>query len=187
MKQPIYGLGIYLFLMLPPVVTLLESIMVVHMHMQMPLLVMVGMLFTPFLQQTFPAFFEKWNENGVPGIVLFMIIISYWMIPRTMDEALTVSAAEIFKFISLPFLAGVPLRDSWSKLTIKGKNSIFILLSILFGIMAWIYILSPNQICNSYLIKEQKALGWTFLLTGLCIVIYFIQMLFIDKEEYGET
>lgn len=160
--------------------------MVVHMHMQMPLLIVVGMLMTPLFKRVFFRFFEKWNINGIPGIVLFMIIVCYWMIPRTMDEALTTASVEIFKFISLPFLAGIPLRSSWNKLTAFGKSTVYVILSILFGIMAWIYIFTPNQICNNYLIAEQKALGWAFFLTGICIMIYFIQTLFINKTDYEE-
>ncbi|GAB3060328.1 hypothetical protein [Virgibacillus ainsalahensis] len=184
MKQAMYGLLLYVFLMLPPVVTLAESIMAIHMHMQMPLLVIAGMLMTPFLQKKFPGFFRKWNSNGVPGIILFMIIVIYWLIPRTMDEALTIPAVEIFKFISLPFLAGLPLYDSWKKLSETGKNIIYISLSILFGIMAWLYIASETQLCNSYLIVEQKTLGWGFFFIAACILIYFIQLLFINRSEY---
>ncbi|WP_068672620.1 hypothetical protein [Oceanobacillus sp. Castelsardo] len=187
MKQAIYGLILYLFLMLPPVIALSESIMVVHMHMQMPLLVIVGLLFTPYLKRRFPSFFENWNHNGVPGIVLFMIIIIYWMIPRTMDEALTIPTIEIFKFISLPILAGIPLRDSWNKLNNLRKNIIFISLILLSGIMAWLYIATPTQLCNNYLLAEQKALGWTFLLTGLCLFIYFVQNLFIKGYSLEES
>ncbi|WP_179151926.1 hypothetical protein [Oceanobacillus senegalensis] len=184
MKQAKYGFVLYLFMMLPPVVTMSESIMVVHMHMQMPLLVIAGMLFTPYLKQKFPGFFVNWNQNGLPGIMLFMIIVIYWMIPRTMDEALTIPAVELFKFISLPFLAGIPLRDSWGKLTKFGKNTVFVILSLLSIVLGWLYIASPVQLCNNYLVTEQKALGWTFLLTGLCIMIYFIQSLFIHPEDY---
>ncbi|KPH74466.1 MULTISPECIES: hypothetical protein [Bacillaceae] len=187
MKQAIYGLVLYLFLMLPPVITLSESIMVVHMHMQIPLLVIVGMLFTPYLKDRFPNVFENWNYNGIPGIMLFMIIVIYWMIPRAMDEALAISTIEIFKFISLPFLAGIPLRDSWSKLNTLGKNIIFICLILISSAMAWLYIAIPTQICNNYLIVEQKALGWTFLLIGLCLFIYFVQSLFIKDYSLEES
>ncbi|MGM8366100.1 hypothetical protein ACLIBG_11570 [Virgibacillus sp. W0181] len=184
MKQAFYGLILYVFLMIPPVVTLAESIMSIHMHMQMPLLLAAGMLMTPFFQKRFPGFFAKWNENGVPGIVLFMVIVSYWMLPRAMDEALTIPVVEIFKFISWPFLAGIPLRDSWNKITPRIQNVILIMNSLLFGAMAWVYIASPNQLCNNYAIVEQRALGWGFLIIALCIMLYYIQTLFIDEAEY---
>jgi len=184
MKQAIYGLILYIFLMLPPVAALAESVMVIHMHMQMPLFIIAGMLMAPFFQRKLPAFFEKWNANGVPGIILFMIIITYWLLPRAMDEALTIPAIEIFKFIGLPFLAGVPLRDSWKKLNTLGKNIIFVTISILFGIMAYLYIFSDAQICNNYLVVEQKTLGWAFLFTAVAIMVYFLQSLFIDPSDY---
>lgn len=184
MKQALYGLILYLFIMVPPVVELAESVMVVHMHMQMPLLVVAGMLMSPFLQQKFPSFFKKWNGNGVPGILLFLIIMSYWLLPRAMDETLTVPAVEIFKFISLPFLAGVPLRDSWKKLSTAWKNTVFIITSVLYGLMAYLYIFSESQICNNYLVVEQVTLGWAFLFTAVAILVYFIQSLFIDLSEY---
>jgi hypothetical protein len=186
MKQAIYGLILYIFLMLPPVISISESIMVLHMHMQMPLLVIVGMLFTPFLRERFSSFFTKWNENGIPGVLLFLIIIIYWMIPRAMDEAIANPVVEMFKFISLPFLAGIPLRESWRKLTKWGKNLTLISISILFTAVALLYIVAPLQLCNNYLVAEQKALGWTSLFMAVGIMIYFIQTLFIDEDEYEE-
>src|SRR5690625_4357907 len=89
MGQVKYGLILYIFMMLPPVVMLFEFNMTIHMHMQMPLLAVAGMLMYPFLKQKFPRFFEKYNKNGIPGIVLFLIVVSYWLLPRAMDEALT--------------------------------------------------------------------------------------------------
>ncbi|WP_240376977.1 hypothetical protein [Bacillus piscicola] len=184
MKQAVYGLLLYLFLLLPPVADLLESIMIVHMHMQMPLLVAAGFLMGRFLQNKFPLFFEKWNHNGVPGIVLFVIIWSYWMIPRAMDEALTFQTVEWFKFFSLPFLAGVSLRDSWKKLTNAGKNSVLIYAAAMLLFMAFLYIGADEQICNNYLEIEQQTLGWGSLAIGVCIVIYLLQLLFIDQSEF---
>ncbi|WP_313893565.1 hypothetical protein [Psychrobacillus sp.] len=184
MRQPLYGLTLYIFLMLPPVATLAESVMAIHMHMQMPLFVIVGVLMATFFQRRFSRLFAIWNGNGIPGIILFMIIVIYWMLPRTMDEALTIQKIELFKFVSLPFLAGVPLRDSWPKLGVIGKNIIFVLLSVLFSSMAWLYIMTPIQLCNNYLIIEQKTLGWGFVFQAAGIFIYFAMALFIDKSDY---
>ncbi|MFC5465462.1 hypothetical protein [Lederbergia graminis] len=183
MRQFMYGLLLYIFLIIPPVANLLESIMIIHMHMQMPLLVIAGFLMARYVQHRFPRIFEKWNHNGIPGILLFMIIMVYWMIPRTMDEALTTTSVEVFKFISLPFLAGMPLRDSWKKLTIKGKNVIFIIFTILFIGMGWLYIYSPVQLCNNYLLIEQITLGWGFLTMAICLLLYLIFLAFQDGSK----
>lgn len=186
MKQAVYGLILFIFLAMPPVIELTESIMAIHMHVQMPLLAVAGMLFTPLLQQTFPRFFEKWNANGYPGILLFIIVFSYWLIPRAMDDAITVNTYEIFKFISWPFLIGVPLRDSWSKLSVKIKNVTISLLAVLYLVMAWIYIFSEDQLCNNYLIVDQRTLGWSFLLVALCFIIFVVQSFFIDPTQFYE-
>ncbi|WP_226034806.1 hypothetical protein [Aquibacillus saliphilus] len=187
MKLAKYGLVLYLFLALPPVANLLESIMIVHMHMQMPLLIASGFLMGRFFQLKFPRFFEKWNSNGVPGIILFIIVWSYWMIPRAMDEAITIQAVEIFKFISLPLLAGVPLRDSWKKLASVGKDITFVYFILMFLIMGWIYIGSESQVCNNYLLVEQKTVGFGSLAIAACIIIYLLQLIFIDQSEFDEV
>ena len=137
-----------------------------------------------FFQIRYPHFFEKWNRNGVPGILLFVVIIVYWMIPRTMDEALTIQAVEFFKFISLPFLAGLPLRDSWKKLGSVGKNMIIIVFAFLYLAMGWLYIGSPVQLCNNYLLIEQITLGWGFTTTAICMIIYLFYTYFTDHGAY---
>ncbi|GGC78352.1 hypothetical protein GCM10007216_06120 [Thalassobacillus devorans] len=172
MKGIYYVLLLYAFLMLPPVASLMESVMIIHMHMQMTLFVIIGFLLAPVLQKKFPRFFEEWNPNGIPGILLFVIVIFYWTLPRSMDEALNFWYIELFKFISLPFLAGVPLRDSWRKISPSLKNGLIILFTLLFILMGWLYIWSPNQLCNNYLMIDQITLGWGFLLTAVCMIIY---------------
>ncbi|MEK5037661.1 hypothetical protein [Sporosarcina sp. FSL K6-3457] len=182
MKQFMYGLVFYIFLVLPPVANVMESIMIIHMHMQMPLLVVTGFLMAKFFQQKFPGFFDKWNGNGVPGIVLFSIIWLYWMMPRTMDEALTVQNVELFKFISLPFLAGIPLRDSWKKISLLLKKIFFISFTVLFLGMGMLYIMAPIQLCNNYLLIEQIILGWGFLTTSFVMIIYLFYFRFTDQS-----
>ncbi|WNF36254.1 hypothetical protein RJD24_17670 [Bacillaceae bacterium IKA-2] len=184
MNQFIIGLFLLLFLALPPVANLLESIMIMHMHMQMPLLVVSGFLIAKYFLRRFPNFFEKWNQNGIPGIMLFMIIMVYWMIPRTMDDALTLQSVQIFKFISLPFLAGIPLRDSWKKINSIAKNAIIISFTIIFFAMGWLYIKWPDPLCNNYLLIEQITLGWGFMTMAFCMMIYLAYNAFVDPSKY---
>lgn len=184
MRQSMIGLGLLIFLALPPIRTILESIMIVHMHMQMPLIIVAGWFLARYLQIRFSEFFQKWNANGIPGILLFVIIFSYWMIPRTMDEALTSSAMEMFKFISLSFLAGVPLRDSWPKIGEAVKYALYVMFTLLFFGMGWLYIGSPVQLCNNYLLIEQVTLGWGFVTMAICLLIYLIYVTFADRSAY---
>lgn len=184
MNQFFLGFIMLIALMLPPVTDLMESIMIIHMHMQMPMLVISGFFMARFFQSRFPHFFNRFNENGVPGILLFTIIMSYWMLPRTMDEALTVQSVEVFKFISLPFLAGVPLRDSWRKLSSTGKNNIITLFAVMFLGVGWLYIQSKAQLCTNYLVVDQIILGWGFITMAMCMVIYLIYVWTVDPSQY---
>lgn len=184
MDQFKVGFLIFVFLAIPPVANFMESVMVIHMHMQMPMLVIAGLLMAPIVLQRFPNFFEKYNRDGIPGILLFIIIIGYWLLPRTMDEALLLKSVEVFKFISLPFLAGIPLRDSWKKLSDTRKNSVIIFFTVVFLGMGLLYILSPDQLCNNYLIIDQLTLGWAFLLTALGMIIYLLYIAFVDHSQY---
>lgn len=184
MKQYTYGLLLLIILMLPPVSNLMESVMIIHMHMQMPLLVLAGFLMARYVQIRYPLFFEKWNSNGLPGIILFVIITVYWMLPRAMDEALNSHNMQLFKFFSLTLLAGIPLRDSWNRLNSKGKAFIFVGYTILFVGMGWLYIYSPMQLCNNYLLIEQITLGWGFITMALCMLIYMLYLTFTDSSQY---
>ncbi|MDY0406209.1 hypothetical protein P5G51_013150 [Virgibacillus sp. 179-BFC.A HS] len=153
-------------------------------HMQMPLIVFSGFLMAPFFMKKFPVLFSKWNEGGWPGMLLFLIVLLYWMLPRTMDQALESMSMEIFKFISLAFLGGVPLRDSWRKFSKAKKNGILLFLMAVFAGMGLLYLLSPVQLCNNYLRIEQITLGWGFMITAACICVYLLQLLFINPDEY---
>lgn len=184
MNQSFYGLLLLIFLVIPPVANFMESVMAIHMHMQMPMLVIAGLLMARFFQKRFSWFFEKWNQDGIPGIILFTIIMVYWMLPRSMDEALTVTSVEVFKFISIPFLAGIPLRDSWKKLESKGKNTVIIFFTLAFFGLGWLYIQSPVQLCNNYLVIDQLTLGWAFLLTAIGMVVYLLYLTFVDPTKY---
>jgi len=184
MNLPIFGLVLLIFLIVPPVANLMESVMIIHMHMQMPMLIIAGFFMGRFIIERFPRFFEKWNANGIPGILLFLIVLAYWMLPRTMDEALNLTTIELFKFISLPFLAGVPLRDSWKKLKTVWKNAIIITFTVTFVAMGLLYIISPVQLCNNYLIIEQITLGWGFLTMALGLAVYLIYDAVVDKSQY---
>ncbi|MDG5785982.1 DUF1404 family protein [Evansella sp. AB-P1] len=184
MNQFTIGLLLWIFMILPPVSNLLESIMIMHMHMQMPLLVIAGFLMAKYFQQRFPHFFEKWNSNGFPGMLLFIIIMVYWMIPRTMDDALVLTSVQVFKFISLPFLAGIPLRDSWPKLSKAWKIVIITIFTLMFFAMGFLYIFSPEQLCNNYLVIEQVTLGWGFITMAICMVIYLLYDAIVDPADY---
>lgn len=180
MKQTIFGIVLYILLWVPPIISLVESIMILHMLVQIPLLMIAGWLVGQFVIDKYRSFFTKWNEDGMPGVLIFVFLTMYWMLPRAMDEALGIWYIELFKFVGLP-LAGLVFRDSWGKLQILGKSFIFLNYISMFGLMGWLYVDSPIQLCNNYLELEQKILGWGFLFITAGMIIYIVQMAFTDQ------
>ncbi|MBP2241932.1 hypothetical protein J2Z40_002505 [Cytobacillus eiseniae] len=184
MKQAILGIILYGILCIPPLTNYMESIMIVHMLIQLPLLILVGWLIGKPILRKFQHFFANWNTNGVPGIILFIFITMYWMLPRAIDEAVSEWYIELFKFIGLPII-GLCIRDSWSKIQTLGRSFIFLNYLPMFGLMAWLYIDSPIQICNNYLESQQKVLGWGFLVITIWMVLYVIQAVFTDQSDHN--
>ncbi|MUK89087.1 hypothetical protein GMD78_11950 [Ornithinibacillus sp. L9] len=176
------GLILFGVLLIPFIRQFLESVMVLHMLVQLPLLVLVGWLIGITITRNFQSHFDSWNSNGIPGTLLFVMITMYWMIPRTLDEALSIWYIELFKYVSLPVI-GLLLYDSWKKLQSIGKSFIYLNYLSMFGLMAWLYIDSPIQICNNYLAAEQKILGWGLLGITAFMVLYLVQAVFTDQTE----
>jgi len=181
LKKFIYGISLYIILLLPPVIKLLENWMFTHMLVQIPLLIFAGLLMGEYVKHRLRGLFKQWNSSGIPGILLVYIVTMYWMIPRAMDEAIIVTSVEVFKFVSLP-LTGLLLRDSLKKIQVIGKVFLFLNYISMFGLMAWLYIDSPIQVCNNYLEAEQQALGWGFLVIAAGMVLYIVQMTFTDHS-----
>ncbi len=184
MRQFIYGMAIILIFATPFMRTLFESYMFLHMHMQMMLLFIAGLLMAPLLQQKFPNFFEKYNKNGVPFMIIFVTIIIYWMLPRAMDEALELWYVELFKFVSIPLLAGVTLRDSFRKLQPFARFIFMVITALTFGITGVLYTSSESQLCNAYLLADQISVGIGQVAIGVAILAFVFLITFTDQAQY---
>ncbi|HLR03605.1 MAG TPA: hypothetical protein VK111_12735 [Virgibacillus sp.] len=185
MKRFSAGMGLYIFLLIPSVVNWMESIMIVHMFLQLPLLIVSGVFVGKTMIRPFSRLFSNWNANGVPCIMIAVFMTTYWMLPRAMDEALSDPYVEWFKFVSLP-LVGICIVDSWKKLNGIGKGFLFFNYLPMFGLMAWLYIDSPVQVCNYYLTTEQRVLGWGFAFITCCMIFYIIQYVFTDHLKKAD-
>jgi hypothetical protein len=169
------GAMLYILMLIPQIRRGLESVMAGHMLVQIPVLIISGYLIGIFLSDKFKNFFQKVNADGVPGILLFISIVLFWMLPRSLDGALNVPYYEVIKFLSLPFLAGVPFADSWRKLNYIFKGFIILNAVSMFVVLSWLYIASPFRLCNNYLQYQQIELGRGFL---ILIALFIIPILY---------
>ncbi|MCH1625862.1 hypothetical protein [Fredinandcohnia quinoae] len=178
----IMGLSLFLVLSLPFVRHLLESSMVGTMLVQIPLLVVSGFLCAMGLTSKWSKITQSFNENGIPGILLVVFIVSYWSLPRAIDAALNEPLMELMKYASLPLLVGVPLYESWKLLGPISKSFIWANLISMIFVMSWLYLASPVRLCNNYLVTAQQQLGKAFLYIGFALCLYFIIRLFTGKS-----
>ncbi|MEB2398413.1 MAG: hypothetical protein OZ927_02630 [Alcaligenaceae bacterium] len=110
----------------------------------------------------------KYNEHGLPGLLLFSFIGAYWMIPRSLDDAVTSAASQGFKYATL-VLAGMLLIHS-----LRRANAIIVVFflgnfSWMTAIVGLLYQEYPARLCNVYLLGDQEIAGrglvaWAILL-----------------------
>jgi hypothetical protein len=146
------GVGLFALLAWPPCARRLESQLVLHMLVQMPLLAASGYLVARgLLRGRNPG----WNVDGLPGLIVAVAVGMVWMLPRSMDTALASTAAELAKFATLPLLVGVPLAASWPRADPIARGFVLANLLSKLAVLGWLYAAAPVRVCNYYLATEQ--------------------------------
>lgn len=99
----------------------LEATMWRHMLVQLPLLVACGVLLRPWPCRLLPLApgAARWDAQGLATLTAAAFAMTYWMIPRALEQALDEPFANGMKFISLLLLgaccpAPCDAPTSWS-------------------------------------------------------------------------
>ncbi|HKI81274.1 MAG TPA: hypothetical protein VKA04_06470, partial [Pseudodesulfovibrio sp.] len=172
------GAALLMLLAAPPVRHLLESSLVGHMGLQIPLLVAAGWLLGRGLPPRIDRAVAPYNAHGVPAILLALFTTAYWMLPRNVDATLGNGAMELLKFVSLPLSAGIPLALGWICLPLIGRGLLWSNLLAMLFVMAWLYLESPVRICNFYLVNQQTLLGGYCFAAGVALSLMLIIRVF---------
>ncbi len=166
-----------------PVSDWMESSMVSHILLELPLLIVVGFLIGTKIAHTNHLYLLKLNKGGILGFLLASFTLIFWMIPRWLDTSLNDDIWAYLKYITLIFLVGIPLAISWPVAHIVTKAVIKIeFLTMLFR-LGWIYLISPERLCNNYLLQEQVWLGYGFIVIGITLAIYWVLPVFYNPNH----
>ncbi len=170
------GVGLLALLAWPPCVRFLESQLVLHMLVQIPLLAASGYLVgRGALRGRNP----RWNDDGLPGLIVAVAVGLVWMLPRSMDAALASPAAELAKFATLPLLVGVPLAASWTRAHPIARGFVLANLLSKLGVLGWLFAAAPLRLCNYSLASVQPvAAAALFVATGLLGTALALRLLF---------
>ncbi len=157
----------------------LESTMVSHVLLEIPLLIFLGVGIGVQLKVHYPAFLLMINRGGICGILLATFTLGFWMIPRWLDASLTDPLVAQLKYMSLVCLVGIPLAMSWPLTHFITRAVVKIeFLAMLFR-LGWLYLISPERLCNSYLLTDQVWLGQGFLLIGAALSVSWLLPVFL--------
>lgn len=173
-KPFLWGFILFLFLALPPVRDSLENSMTGQMIIQIPALAVAGFFLGRGLAKKGWELFKDVNHNGIPGILLSLIISFYWMLPRMLDGAIDNPWIELMKFITVPLLIGVPAAWSWRKLQLVGKGFIISNLASMYFVMGWLYKAVDVRICNNYLLSQQRFVGNLFMYASILLFLLLL-------------
>jgi len=147
----------------------LEHTMVGHIVIGFPLLISFGF----YIGRRNANVFCRFATGGIPAILLATFTLAFWMIPRWVDASVTSLGVALIKYLCLIFFVGFMLGGSWAHLHFITKAVIKIeFLTMLFR-LGWLYLVSPERLCNNYLLAEQLVLGKLFLAIGLLLTLLF--------------
>jgi hypothetical protein len=183
--------AIYLLLATPAAREWLEASMSRHMLVQMPLLVIIGIVACRLLPVQKQDSIVLSVGGAWPCVIVAMFASSYWMLPRALDAALTDPLAEVAKFLSLPLLVGFPLALAWRRLTLIGRGFVWTNFFSMLAVLGWLYIAAPVRVCNSYLVNDQENAGWYMVIGAVLLFLWWLGALLVgngvgpDKPQGG--
>lgn len=157
-------------LAMPSVRFWFESHMARHMLVQLPLIMLVGYWLAESYQIGKRSWLRAWNGFGLPGLLLVLLVTTFWMIPRAIDAARLLSWAEAAKFASL-LVAGAALSCSWQP---AGRIIQAFFLGNWCGMAAVVgllYLRAPTRLCTVYLVDEQITAGYWLVIAGLAVFL----------------
>lgn len=177
------SIGCVAFLILGPLAAALEMSMVTHVLGLYPLLIAIGFgigfrYFKPLASCT-----SAINRGGIAGLLLITFTAFFWMIPRWMDASLLDWRIALAKYVSLIFLIGLPLVVSWHRMhpVTRGMFKIEFLSMLLR--LGWLFLISPDRLCNNYLLNDQANLGWGLLIVGFSLAVTWAIPVFFGPWE----
>ncbi|MGS2724154.1 hypothetical protein ACVBEJ_10450 [Porticoccus sp. GXU_MW_L64] len=164
-------LGLLLF---PLLASWLESRLFTHVLVEIPLLVFIGFMIGRRLSLPVRAVLLRVNAGGINGVLVASFVLAFWMIPRWLDASLGSPLVAWAKYLSLVVAVGIPLALSWPQMHVVARAVVKIeFLTMLFR-LGWIYLISPQRLCNNYLLSDQVFLGQGCFVVGITLIITWL-------------
>jgi len=173
--------GSWLVLWVWPSRVALESDMAVHMTLQVPLLIGIGVLLAGAVRAWEPDWLAEADWLGIPGILTVVFGTSFWMLPRALDGALADPWVDAAKFLSLPLLAGLPLGLSWRRMPALGRAFIWANFIPKLAAIGGLYLAAPERLCAYYRLDQQTEAGWMLIILAIVLGTLWFIVVFVGR------
>ena len=155
-------------LSLPPGRSLIEQSMAWHMVVQMPMLFAGGWFFMGSgwdLKKTSSA---SWNQFGLTGFIAAQFIITYWMLPISIDRAVVMPQVDAFKLLSL-IASGAMIQVSISR-SPAVVQLFFVGYIVSMLITTGVFLATTERrLCNAYAMESQLSAGYGVVALGVSL------------------
>ncbi|KQZ44091.1 hypothetical protein [Duganella sp. Root1480D1] len=139
----------------------LEASMALHMALQLPMIAIGGALAGLAAARSAPRLalaIARWDAHGLAGLVWLLLSSAYWMVPRALEQSLTMALAEAGKFASL-FLLGFLLPGALARAAAVIQLFFLGNFCAMMAITGMLYQDMPQRLCNAYSLDDQVVTG----------------------------
>lgn len=178
LSAPVGAAALFVLLALPPVANALQARMQWQMLVQIPLLAACGYLLRNLVSPRWRTRVAAWNPVGINGVLLATLVLAFWMLPRSMDATVGNGWWTAAKYVTLPLLVGLPLGLSWPRANFIVRGVVSMELVAMLWRLGWLYLDSPMQLCNNYLVDDQQLTGQYLLWAGGALFFWLVLQLF---------
>lgn len=155
--------------------TWLESSMLRHMLIQLPLIFSAGCLLgsasaTPGGRLRRLA--ARCDQQGIFGQTVLLLVGTYWMIPRALEQSLDCHVAEIAKFVSI-FAAGALLPGALARANMVVQLFYIGNFCWMLAVAGLLYQDEPQRLCNAYLREDQELTGAALVAAAVMVAAWW--------------
>ena len=155
-------------LSLPPGRSLIEQSMAWHMVVQMPMLFAGGWFLMGSGWDLTKTSSASWNQFGLTGFIAAQFIITYWMLPISIDRAVVMPQVDAFKLLSL-IASGAMIQKSISR-SPAVVQLFFVGYIVSMLITTGVFLATTERrLCNAYAMESQLSAGYGVVVLGVSL------------------
>lgn len=154
----------------------LESRMMLHMFVQLPLLMCSGVLFAVGSADA-NGNHPRWPLARIGGTFVFASgVVTTWMVPRALDAAVEHLAVDALKGVTL-VLAGFLGFQAWQRATTVVRTFVFGNTIWMTAVAGMLFLDADARLCTSYGAREQKQAGIALIAFTIIAVLLMFRAL----------